>query len=93
MSTEDDKKVDDKIAINPHFPTADVPRMLAECLTCRRKWDLGEFGLSLREIKSKTRHQCSATTDAQREAVMPEPTTMTDPDSVKKAIAEAKLRR
>lgn len=90
MSTEDDKKaekVDDKIRITPHFPSPDSPRMGATCLTCSRRFDLGEAAMSLREVKHATRHQCSATTDAQREwpEVNP-PTTMTDPESVKLAL-------
>jgi hypothetical protein len=92
MSTEDDKKVDDKIRITPHFPTVDEPRMGATCLTCGRKWDLGEAALSLRDVKRETRHQCSATTDVQREwPAVKEATTMTDPESVKKALNEAKI--
>jgi len=81
------KKIDDKIRITPHFPSEDSPRMGATCLTCSRRFDLGVIALSLREVKHETRHQCSATTDAQREwPEIKKPTTMTDPESVREAL-------
>mgnify|MGYP001611264771 CR=1 FL=1 len=83
-----DEKVDDRIHIVPRGPD----NLGATCAACDRCWNLGAH-VSLRDIKRETRHQCAATTAKQREWPEPEePSTMTDPSSVRKAIIEARSR-
>jgi hypothetical protein len=87
----EDDKVDDRIEIRPNMPTAEGPRLGVICTKCQRHWDVGVVALTLREIKRATRHQCQATTDIQKTwpEVEPEPT-LTDPNSMRKTIAEAR---
>lgn len=88
------EKIDDRILVTPHVPTQDVPRLGAICSACHRRWDLGDMGLNLRDIKARTRHQCAATTEKQKEFPEIEPErTVTDPDSLKEKIRQARAER
>lgn len=88
-----DDKIDDRIRILPIREEASAPRLGAICNSCSRHWDLGELSLNLREVKLKTRHQCSATTDKQKAWPDVEPeSTATDTHSLKNSIAQAKAQ-
>lgn len=81
-----DDKIDDRIHIVPRG----AHHLGATCASCDRCWNLSEH-VSLRDVKVQTRHQCSATAPKQKTwPEVEEPSTSTDPESLRNTIAEVK---